>query len=89
MRIFREEQAPPLPIAYKNFYLDKDQDKPVYCLDFIIKNMYNTIEVVNLKIESVDIKHYSFSGFTSTGYDNIIHIKTAFVNTLRRLLLGL
>ena len=44
-------------------------------IDILTENMYNTIEVVNLKIESVDIKHYSFSGFTSTGYDNIIHIK--------------
>ncbi len=30
--------APRRSIVYKNFYLDKEQDKPVYCLDFIIKN---------------------------------------------------
>ena len=30
--------APRRSIVYKNFYLDSDQEKPVYCLDFIIKN---------------------------------------------------
>lgn len=41
----------------------------------LIKNMYNTIEVVIVKIESIDIKYYNFSGFTSTLNDGIVHIK--------------
>jgi hypothetical protein len=30
--------APRRSIVYKNFYLDSEQEKPVYCLDYIIKN---------------------------------------------------
>jgi hypothetical protein len=35
--------APRRSIVYKNFYLDKKQDKPVYCLDYIIKNNIQTV----------------------------------------------
>lgn len=28
-----------------------------------------------MKIESIDIKYYSFSGFTSSSYDGLVHIK--------------
>ena len=30
--------APRRSVLYKNFYLDSNQEKPVYCLDYIIKN---------------------------------------------------
>jgi DNA primase len=34
--------APRRSVVYKNFYLDKEQDKPVYCLDYIINNNITT-----------------------------------------------
>lgn len=34
--------APRRSIVYKNFYLDSEQEKPVYCLDYIIKNNITT-----------------------------------------------
>ena len=34
--------APRRSIVYKNFYINKDQEKPVYCLDYIINNNITT-----------------------------------------------
>ena len=37
--------APRRSIVYKNFYINKDQEKPVYCLDYIINNKITTAMV--------------------------------------------
>ncbi len=45
--------APRRSIYNKTFYITKDQDKPVYCLDYIIKNNISTAMIVEGPIDTL------------------------------------
>ena len=56
--------APRRSIVYKNFYLDKSQDKQVYCLDYIVNNNITTALLVEGPIDTL----YSYTnGYPAIG----------------------
>ena len=56
--------APRRSIVYKNFHLDKSQDKPVYCLDYIVNNNITTALLVEGPIDTL----YSYTnGYPAIG----------------------
>lgn len=59
--------APKRSIFYKNFYIDKDQDKPVYCLDYIIKNNISTAMVCEGPIDVLTCYTYGYPAIGTFG----------------------
>lgn len=59
--------APRRSIVYKNFYLDKDQDKPVYCLDFIIKNNITTAMICEGPFDVLTCYTYGYPAIGTWG----------------------
>lgn len=59
--------APRRSIAYKNFYLDKEQDKPVYCLDYIIKNNIQTAMICEGPFDVLTCYTYGYPAIGTFG----------------------
>ena len=59
--------APRRSIVYKNFYLDEDQEKPVYCLDFVIKNNISTVMVVEGPFDTLTCYTYGYPAIGTFG----------------------
>ena len=59
--------APRRSVVYKNFYLDKSQDKPVYCLDYIIKNNITTAMICEGPIDVLTCYTYGYPAIGTFG----------------------
>ena len=59
--------APRRSVVYKNFYLDKEQDKPVYCLDYIIKNNITTAMICEGPIDVLTCYTYGYPAIGTFG----------------------
>lgn len=59
--------APRRSIVYKNFYLDSDQDKPVYCLDYIIKNNISTVMICEGPFDVLTCYTYGYPAIGTFG----------------------
>lgn len=59
--------APRRSIVYKNFYLDKEQDKPVYCLDFIINNNISTAMICEGPFDVLTCYTYGYPAIGTFG----------------------
>lgn len=59
--------APRRSIVYKNFYLDSDQEKPVYCLDFIIKNNITTAMICEGPFDVLTCYTYGYPAIGTFG----------------------
>lgn len=59
--------APRRHIYYKNFYLDDEQEKPVYCLDYIIKNNISTAMICEGPIDVLTCYTYGYPAIGTFG----------------------
>jgi hypothetical protein len=59
--------APRRSVVYKNFYLDKEQDKPVYCLDYIINNNITTTMICEGPIDVLTCYTYGYPAIGTFG----------------------
>jgi DNA primase len=59
--------APRRSIVYKNFYLDRSRDKPVYCLDYIIKNNITTVMICEGPIDVLTCYTYGYPAIGTFG----------------------
>jgi hypothetical protein len=59
--------APRRSIVYKNFYLDSEQEKPVYCLDYIIKNNITTAMVCEGPFDVLTCYTYGYPAIGTFG----------------------
>lgn len=59
--------APRRSIFYKNFYLDKEQDKPVYCLDYIINNNVTTAMICEGPFDVLTCYTYGYPAIGTFG----------------------
>ena len=59
--------APKRSIGYKNFYLDDDQEKPVYCLDYIIKNNITTAMICEGPFDVLTCYTYGYPAIGTFG----------------------
>jgi DNA primase len=59
--------APRRSIVYKNFYINKDQEKPVYCLDYIINNNITTTMIVEGPIDTLICYTYGYPAIGTFG----------------------
>lgn len=59
--------APRRSIYYKNFYIDKDQDKPVYCLDYIINNNISTAMICEGPFDVLTCYTYGYPAIGTFG----------------------
>jgi hypothetical protein len=59
--------APRRSIYYKNFYLDDDQEKPVYCLDYIIKNSITTAMICEGPFDVLTCYTYGYPAIGTFG----------------------
>ncbi len=59
--------APRRSIVYKNFYLDKEQVKPVYCLDYIIKNNIQTAMICEGPFDVLTCYTYGYPAIGTWG----------------------
>jgi hypothetical protein len=59
--------APRRSIVYKNFYLDKEHEKPVYCLDYIINNNITTAMICEGPIDVLTCYTYGYPAIGTFG----------------------
>ena len=59
--------APKRSILYKNFYLDDEQEKPVYCLDYIIKNNITTAMICEGPFDVLTCYTYGYPAIGTFG----------------------
>lgn len=59
--------APKRSIFYKNFYLDSGQEKPVYCLDYIIKNNITTAMICEGPFDVLTCYTYGYPAIGTFG----------------------
>ncbi len=59
--------APRRSIYNKTFYITKDQDKPVYCLDYIIKNNISTAMICEGPIDVLTCYTYGYPAIGTWG----------------------
>lgn len=59
--------APRRSIVYKNFYLDKEQEKPVYCLDYIINNNIQTAMICEGPVDVLTCYTYGYPAIGTFG----------------------
>lgn len=59
--------APKRSIVYKNFYLDSEQEKPVYCLDYIIKNNITTAMICEGPFDVLTCYTYGYPAIGTFG----------------------
>ena len=59
--------APRRSIVYKNFYLDSEQEKPVYCLDYIIKNNITTVMICEGPFDVLTCYTYGYPAIGTFG----------------------
>lgn len=59
--------APKRSIVYKNFYLDDEQEKPVYCLDYIIKNNITTAMICEGPFDVLTCYTYGYPAIGTFG----------------------
>lgn len=59
--------APRRSTVYKNFYLDDDQEKPVYCLDYIINNNISTVMICEGPFDVLTCYTYGYPAIGTFG----------------------
>ena len=59
--------APRRSIVYKNFYLDEEQEKPVYCLDYIINNNITTAMICEGPFDVLTCYTYGYPAIGTFG----------------------
>jgi hypothetical protein len=59
--------APRRSTIYKNFYLDDDQEKPVYCLDYIINNNISTAMICEGPFDVLTCYTYGYPAIGTFG----------------------
>jgi hypothetical protein len=80
--------APRRSIVYKNFYLDKEQDKPVYCLDYIINNNITTALLVEGPIDVLTCYTYGYPAIGTFGNPSPEQIQAINRSPIKVLYLG-
>lgn len=58
---------PSRSIDYKTFYISKDIEKPVYCLDFVQKNNYSTVIITEGPIDVLTAYSYGYPAIGTFG----------------------
>lgn len=81
--------APRRSIVYKNFYLDKHQDKPVYCLDFIIKNNITTAMICEGPFDVLTCYTYGYPAIGTFGNPSPTQIEAINKSPLKVLYLAM
>jgi hypothetical protein len=59
--------APRRSVVYKNFYIDSTIEKPVYCLDYIIKNNIRTCIICEGMIDALTCYTYGYPAIATMG----------------------
>ena len=54
-------------IDYKTFYLDRDVEKPVYCLDFVQKHNYSTVIITEGPFDVLTAYTYGYPAIGTFG----------------------
>ena len=81
--------APRRSIVYKNFYLDKEQDKPVYCLDYIINNNISTAMICEGPFDVLTCYTYGYPAIGTFGNPSPNQIKAINKSTIKVLYLAM
>lgn len=81
--------APRRSIVYKNFFLNEDQEKPVYCLDYIINNNITTALLVEGPIDTLISYTYGYPAIGIFGNPSPGQIEAINKSPIRVLYLGL
>lgn len=81
--------APARSIAYKYFVLDKDVDKPVYCLDYIIKNNISTAMICEGPFDVLTCYTYGYPAIGTFGYPSPEQIRAINRSTIKVLYLAM
>lgn len=81
--------APRRSIVYKNFYLDSDQDKPVYCLDYIIKNNITTAMICEGPFDVLTCYTYGYPAIGTFGNPSPSQIEAINKSPIRVLYLAM
>lgn len=81
--------APRRSIFYKNFYLDKEQDKPVYCLDYIIKNNITTALLCEGPFDALISYTYNYPAICTFGMPSPSQIAAINKSTIKVLYNGM
>ena len=81
--------APRRSIVYKNFYLDKEQDKPVYCLDYIINNNIKTAMVCEGPFDVLTCYTYGYPAIGTWGNPSPSQIDAINKSSIRVLYLAM
>lgn len=81
--------APRRSIVYKNFYLDKEQDKPVYCLDYIINNNITTAMICEGPFDVLTCYTYGYPAIGTFGNPSPTQIMAINKSPIKILYLGM
>ena len=81
--------APRRSIAHKIFYLDKEQEKPVYCLDYIIKNNISTAIICEGPFDVLTCYTYGYPAIGTWGNPSPEQIETINRSSIKTLYLGM
>lgn len=81
--------APRRSVVYKNFYLDKEQDKPVYCLDYIINNNITTAMICEGPIDVLTCYTYGYPAIGTFGNPSPSQIEAINRSTIKVLYLAM
>jgi hypothetical protein len=81
--------APRRSIYNKTFYINKDQDKPVYCLDYIIKNNISTALICEGPIDVLTCYTYGYPTIGTFGNPSPSQIEAINKSPIKVLYLGM
>lgn len=81
--------APRRSIVYKNFYLDSEQEKPVYCLDYIIKNNITTAMICEGPFDVLTCYTYGYPAIGTFGNPSPSQIDAINRSTIKVLYLAM
>lgn len=81
--------APRRSIVYKNFYITKDQEKPVYCLDYIINNNITTAMICEGPIDVLTCYTYGYPAIGTFGNPSPEQIEAINRSPIRTLYLAM
>ena len=81
--------APRRSIYNKTFYIDKDQDKPVYCLDYIINNKITTAMICEGPFDVLTCYTYGYPAIGTFGNPSPYQIDAINKSTIKVLYLAM
>ena len=81
--------APRRSIYNKTFYIDKDQDKPVYCLDYIINNKITTAMICEGPFDVLTCYTYGYPAIGTWGNPSPSQIEAINRSSIRVLYLAM